>query len=308
MTDTNDDKIEKQQPALDDVPRIINGINYLIQRVNELQNHVTCLYGLTCDVPNIPDAKGHMQLHQQALLQLAKMVDKDLTQAGIQYFLAYGNLLGAARNGKFVPWDDDMDFCLMRYDFDRAVELLTKKYNRGLFRTTWGKSGGIFKILFMNKICLDLFPWDIYSKRTKGTEDVEAFRTKHRIAMDEARKWERGESEYDGYVDITNKILLENEAPDPKGDIFEGIDWQLFSERIVGFYHNFLWRYEYVFPLRQIKFCGHNFSAPNNVDAWLTARYGDWQSFAPEFSRHTRPKFTYEELDLLRAFVNGSIK
>ncbi len=305
----------KKYAEKSDIKKILNRltklegrINYLIQKVGELHHHTTQLHAIGKDIENLPPATGHLDLIQRASLRLAKMLDADLRAAGINYFLSAGSLLGAARNGKFIPWDDDIDFGLMRNDFERAVELLSKKYNSGWFSTKWGVSGGIFKVLFMNRICVDLFPWDTYYKRIDNPEDAAAFRARYRIAMDEARKWERGESNYNHYTDISDDIIMHGNAPIENGDIFEGIDWQLMSERAIGHYHNALWRNEYILPYGEIEFCGHKFMAPANPDAWLTTRYGDWSTFNPEFGKHIKKKLTYQELDILNAFINGTIQ
>ncbi len=283
--------------------------NYLIQKVGELHHHVTGLFGLEHDAADLPQAKNHLRLQQLACVQLGKMVDADLRNAGIKYFLSAGNLLGAMRTGEFIPWDDDIDFGLMRDDFNRAVELLTAKYNHGLFTTTWAKSGGIFKVLFMRRVCLDLFPWDVYDKHIQTPEEMETFKTEYNAAMDEARKFERGESKYTSYPEITNDMILHGRTPDMKsGDIFEGIDWQLFQERLLMRYHNAVWRNEYILPIGEIEFCGHKFMAPNNPDAWLTTRYGDWRTLNPEFSRHSRTRFAYHEIGIVQDFINGKIQ
>ncbi len=279
--------------------------NYLIQKVGELQNHLTRLYALDCDVAAIPPATGHLQLQQRACVCLGAMVAADLRAAGINYFLSAGNLLGAMRTGGFIPWDDDIDFGLMRDDFNRAVALLSAKYNYGPFRTTWAQSGGIFKVLFLNKVCLDLFPWDVYSARMQTPDEIQQFKSDYNAAMDEARRFETGQSKYAGYAEITNDMILHGARPAENGDIFEGIDWQLFAERILGFYHNATWRWEYIMPYGEIMFCGHRFMAPNNPDAWLTTRYGDWRAFNPDFARHKPARFSYAELDMVRAFIDG---
>ena len=79
------------------------------------------------------------------------MIDKILKSEKIPYFLSYGNLLGAYRTGDFIPWDDDVDICLMREDFYHAINVLKKHFDHDNFETRFGISGHIFKVIF-NKL------------------------------------------------------------------------------------------------------------------------------------------------------------
>ena len=55
---------------------------------------------------------------QASQLEILKYVDDVCQKIGINYYLAFGSLLGAIRHQGFIPWDPDIDIVLLRDDYE----------------------------------------------------------------------------------------------------------------------------------------------------------------------------------------------
>lgn len=69
----------------------------------------------------LPDAEGDIRLMQQANAALMSKLDAICDANNIQYWLSYGSLVGTLSRSGFIPWDDDIDICMIRSDVDSLL-------------------------------------------------------------------------------------------------------------------------------------------------------------------------------------------
>ena len=66
-------------------------------------------------------------------LEIFKVIKEICENNNITYYLSSGTLLGAARHRGFIPWDDDMDICMPRPDYNRFRELVSDQLPEDYF-------------------------------------------------------------------------------------------------------------------------------------------------------------------------------
>lgn len=61
------------------------------------------------------------EIHSATLQNLATIINI-CDQLQINYYLAFGSLIGAVRNDGFIPWDDDCDIIMLRPEYDKFIK------------------------------------------------------------------------------------------------------------------------------------------------------------------------------------------
>lgn len=62
-----------------------------------------------------------------AQLEVMCVIKQICEKYDIPYFAYYGTLLGTIRHKGFIPWDDDMDICMFRKDYQRFLEVAPRE-------------------------------------------------------------------------------------------------------------------------------------------------------------------------------------
>ncbi|MBE6529478.1 MAG: hypothetical protein E7680_02605 [Ruminococcaceae bacterium] len=59
---------------------------------------------------------------QEVELYISKELVRVCKENNVQIYLSAGTLLGAVREKGFIPWDDDVDFCMSRPEFEKLMQ------------------------------------------------------------------------------------------------------------------------------------------------------------------------------------------
>lgn len=82
-------------------------------------------------------------------MDMAKKLLEICKKHNLKIWASYGTLLGAVRHKGFIPWDDDMDFVMLREDFNKLMVIGAREFKEPYFfqsMYTDHSFGGMIKI------------------------------------------------------------------------------------------------------------------------------------------------------------------
>lgn len=72
-----------------------------------------------------------MKIFWSAEMEVLREVAEVCERHGLQWYAAYGTLLGAIRHEGYVPWDDDVDIWMKREDYDKFMKIAPDELPKG---------------------------------------------------------------------------------------------------------------------------------------------------------------------------------
>ena len=94
-----------------------------------------------------------------ASLVVLDEIDRICRKHDINYFADWGSFLGAVRHGGFVPWDDDLDICMKREDYNKFRAVADIEFPKEFVIHDYERKEGhqlfLARVVSNNQICFD---------------------------------------------------------------------------------------------------------------------------------------------------------
>ena len=141
--------------------------------------------------------------YKAQIVNLLERIHNVCTENNIRYTIGFGTLIGAVRHKGFIPWDDDIDICMPREDYEKFAEKFqsldgryfvldstTKTYYNNMARACDGKITlklkGVLKVpkigAFIDVFFLDRWP-ESKAERQAYCEEIISMSHKVRHAL-----------------------------------------------------------------------------------------------------------------------------
>lgn len=265
------------------------------------------------DLSRLPPACGFARDVQLVALVLLRETMRVADQEGFHPWLISGGLLGVVRGGgNFIPWDDDVDLAMIREEYEKFVEVFNAKARSGFSaRYRYSARGTKIKIEHRDLpkgMSMTIFVFDRYLRPLPSLAEKHELFRKVKQAQKEIDKIlpKRAKDEERRRVleDYRNRVVLEGRRSAPESEhpaIFWGVEYS-----VPDFYLETASDYEEVYPLKRGRFEGIDVNIPQDAEAILSYKYGNWGAWPGLLSgHHLMSSFSLEKALALRRFLRS---
>ncbi len=263
-----------------------------------------------CDITKLPPAKGQLRKLQLGNLALLKEFDTICKQNNLHYWIDFGTLLGAVRHKGFIPWDDDIDCCMFREDYEKLIETFSKNtYNPDVYAAY---NETFIKIKYRNcpHLFLDIFPVDTYGEIISKEEQLKKSKEIKQLARNlhknnHSLTEEQLKNKREEIKKIRIEEILTNKTPEDisKTQYIWGLD---FSHGWANWFTN----YDEYFPFKTISFEGYEFPCMNKPEDNLAKIYGNYMEYPNKLrlGHNAYKTFTQADFQNIEILINKAMK
>ena len=267
--------------------------------------------------------------YKQKLLETFDYVIQFLNAHNLRWFCCYGTLIGAIRHKGLIPWDDDIDICMPKEDYDR-LRLIKDEMEKDHYRFLSLADNGYYcahsKVIdsdttiwerehypFMSGVFVDIFPLyfiDSCQDIEKTIKDYQALylecrRTIKKIPfktflkslfVDHDRVWREFIKNRISYPSYKHEYFLNR---------FLNFEKQLNQENgeyaiclsLLAYGAKEIMKASYFSDYIEMPFEGLNVRVPIGYHEYLTQLYGDYMTPPPVEKRESKHDMLYVNLN-----------
>lgn len=244
------------------------------------------------------------------LIDLLVEFDRVCRKHSLRYWLSFGGLLGVVRHQGFIPWDDDLDVCMPREDYEKLKNLKFEFYTPYYLQIPFEDNEYIFswiklrnsnttalsntcRYLNFNQGCfLDVFPLDDcdindvesnYSqiKELLITNGTTIRRTLPNPSSEDLQRFQK-------YHYENPRIVFEKIESIATKHNSENCDLCIVAVCTMYNWDKFTFEKKDLEELIDVDFYGHQIKIPKNYDIILKRTYNDYLLYPPIETRGLR--------------------
>lgn len=253
-------------------------------------------------------------------IDLLIQFDKVCREIGVGYHVSFGGLLGIVRHGGFIPWDDDLDVCMFREDYDKLISSCQGRFQHPYFLQIPGKDDGYYfsftRLCNSNTTCIpETFRYQKYNKgvaldifvldnclETEAENNHEAIKS---LILENSTNMRRS-NPHPSERDIVRMNMYPASDPDSVNERIDMLSQKyrntdtrkcaIFQMAIYS-YAKMVWDKQDLKDLMDVDFYGHKVMIPRNSDRVLEVTYGDYMQMPPVEKRGTWHSGVFWDLD-----------
>ena len=273
-----------------------------------------------------------LQKLQRLLVEMTGDFAAICGEYGFNWLLCGGSVLGAIRHGGFIPWDDDMDLCMPRADFEKFKDVFPGRFSNKYELKLPGDPGYLYhfpKIYRKNTlaqniqsapdadecICLDIFILENASD-SRLARTAHGFLCTGLLLIDSLMRMERCKNNLLKYGGSNPALCSAVKKRALFAACFSFLtleQWLKLSDRIFalcrnknsrltvipsgnGHYFGELYQRRHLMPPKQAAFGDAQFFIPATPEHYLKIRYGDgYRNIPPaeDRERHAYIRFDF---------------
>ena len=243
---------------------------------------------------------------QQMELGIMEYIHEVCQKIGVKYFLAYGSLIGAVRHQGFIPWDDDMDICMLRDDYEKLQDYMIahpdERYELMSYKNNVNYVYPFMKVQDNHTylveedvridsdmgIYVDIFPVDGYEDDQAFKDKMTKIIKKRQLSCYTFKGITNSKSLVNSiirYISViifyftnTNKYVaqIDELAKSRKVEDYELVDYVIYKDM-----NKPVWKREWLEQVESGSFEGKEFMIPKHYHEILTSDYGNYMQLPP---------------------------